>query len=421
MYYTNKTKPMADKENIFQFLVLLTIISFGFFGSLNHLFTFTLIILFIYEYFFKNKNFKNTYEAYFLFFSLTGIFFVLLIRCFFHQNFETSLASLSPMFPIPFIGLMILFNRENGLRITANQLSFYSQISIAVALLTYLILSQFFGPRSGFASNYLGRLELFSGNPIPFSFAILGVSIFCLFNWENAGFKGRLVAIFYFFIGLYFAGILSGSRGSLLSIILSAPIFAWFLSRSYIFTCTFFMLNALGAVFYFHGYLSNFIFNDYMLRVLNGLDALFSNSAEDTSFSNSAEDTSINVRLEIWRASLKAISEVPLFGYNVSERFTAIVPYFKDNFLHRFSHPHNDVLAGIISVGILGGVFTIVSLFSPVIAALLSKSDRKTKLPLALTIVISVMFTANVNTVFFNDITASWLAFSTFLIWNAKV
>ena len=172
------------------------------------------------------------------------------------------------------------------------------------------------------------------------------------------------------------------------------------------------MINALGAVFYFHGYLSNYILNDYMLRVLNGLDTLFSSSTEDTS---------INVRLEIWRASLKAISDVPLFGYNVSERFTAIVPYFKDNFLHTFSHPHNDVLAGIISVGILGGVFTIVSLFSPVIAALLSKSDRKTKLPLALTIVISVMFTANVNTVFFNDITASWLAFSTFLIWNAKV
>ena len=40
------------------------------------------------------------------------------------------------------------------------------------------------------------------------------------------------------------------------------------------------------------------------------------------------------------------------------------------------------------------------------------------KLFLGILVTVGIMITANVNTVFFNDITAAWLAFSTFLIWN---
>ena len=65
----------------------------------------------------------------------------------------------------------------------------------------------------------------------------------------------------------------------------------------------------------------------------------------------------------------------------------------------------------------IGGLFSILSLLSPVWAALLSKDNTNGAILLTL-VTVGIMIIANANTVFFNDITAAWLAFSTFLIWN---
>ena len=51
-------------------------------------------------------------------------------------------------------------------------------------------------------------------------------------------------------------------------------------------------------------------------------------------------------------------------------------------------------------------------------AGLLSKDNIHEKVLLGVLVSLAIIITANVNTVFFNDITAAWLAFSTFLIWN---
>ena len=55
---------------------------------------------------------------------------------------------------------------------------------------------------------------------------------------------------------------------------------------------------------------------------------------------------------------------------------------------------------------------------SPIWASFLSKHNTKEKFFLGILVTLGVVFTANLNTIFFNDITAAWLAFSTFLIWN---
>ena len=98
----------------------------------------------------------------------------------------------------------------------------------------------------------------------------------------------------------------------------------------------------------------------------------------------------------------------------------AIVPNLPSGFSHKFSHPHNDILASIIGAGFIGGVLSIFCILSPLLAAYLSAEDRPIKFCLAVPIVINIFCSANVNTVFFNDISSAWLAFSTFLIWNIK-
>ncbi len=74
----------------------------------------------------------------------------------------------------------------------------------------------------------------------------------------------------------------------------------------------------------------------------------------------------------MWSAASKAISEKPLLGYGVTERFTSIEQYLPNSFKNRYSHPHNDILASTISVGLLGGFAAFISIISVFLASLLA-------------------------------------------------
>ena len=82
-----------------------------------------------------------------------------------------------------------------------------------------------------------------------------------------------------------------------------------------------------------------------------------------------------------------------------------------------YTHPHNDVIAGFISGGVLGGFAALISLISGLSASILAPNRNTTKLYLALMLSCSTMVTGNVSTILFNDICSAWLAFSTYLIW----
>ena len=147
----------------------------------------------------------------------------------------------------------------------------------------------------------------------------------------------------------------------------------------------------------------------YITRLSNGLETLIYKGGSDSS---------IQLRREMWSASISTIRENYLYGYDISNRFTALATNLPETFKNKFSHPHNDIFASTIGAGFIGGILSIISLLSPVWAALLSKEQVKERLLLGILVTLSLLITANVNTVFFNDITAAWLAFSTFLIWN---
>ncbi len=151
--------------------------------------------------------------------------------------------------------------------------------------------------------------------------------------------------------------------------------------------------------------------NGHFERLKNGLDTLIDKNGSDSS---------TYLRIEMWSASLSAIRENPFYGYDISNRFMALSPYLPETFQYKFTHPHNDVFASTIGAGLIGGVLAIFSLLSPILAGLLSKEHIAEKVLLGSLVSVGILITANVNTVFFNDITAAWLAFSTFLIWNVN-
>ena len=56
---------------------------------------------------------------------------------------------------------------------------------------------------------------------------------------------------------------------------------------------------------------------------------------------------------------IKAFVEAPIFGHGVTERFMAMKHHLKNEEIN-YTHPHNDVIAGFISGGILGGIAVLI-------------------------------------------------------------
>ena len=94
------------KENTYNALILLTLISFGFFGSLSHLFSLALIILMAVDHTKSDKKNDSNNKSILLFCILSGSFFIFLTSIF-QNDFRMLLTALSPILPIPFIGLII--------------------------------------------------------------------------------------------------------------------------------------------------------------------------------------------------------------------------------------------------------------------------------------------------------------------------
>ena len=140
-------------------------------------------------------------------------------------------------------------------------------------------------------------------------------------------------------------------------------------------------------------------------------------SVVETLTSSKNNDTSILQRKQMWAAATKTISEKPLSGYGVTEKFNSIKQYLPNSFTSIYSHPHNDILASTISVGLFGGFAAFISLISVFLASLLTFLRSGEKVFFSIIVLIPTLFTANVSTVFFNDISSAWLAFSTYLIW----
>ena len=397
-----------NKVSIFNSLILLSLISFGIFGSLSHLFNLCLVLFLTWNYINSYNEFLIEPAAKKLFLLLCSVFFIFVLRGIFHSDPWASIEALSPMVSIPTIGLMILLTPNNSLSISAREVEKYAKISITITFFVYIIFSQSLAFKFGVTQNFLGRLEMFSGNPVPFSTVVFGLTIFCISNWRYSKIVDKIVTIACLLIGFWLAGITSEQRGTLLAIIIAIPLIIWLMARSLI-LC---LLITFGAVAVFWILQSNgvtIIESGYITRLSNGLNTLINKGGSDNS---------IQLRTEMWSASLSTIKENYLYGYDISNRFIALSTNLPEKFTDKYTHPHNDIFASTIGAGFIAGVLSIFSLLSPMWAALLSKENIKEKLFLGILLTLGLLITANVNTVFFNDITAAWLVFSTFLIWN---
>jgi len=398
------------KQKIHNSLILLIFVCFGSFGSLSHLFSLALIIFSSIAYLQSEKKNEHGVKATILFFVLNSCFFLFLLNGLFYNNFFLLLKSLSPMLPLPLIGLLIIFHHTTDFKLKTKKIALFAQLSILVSFILYLLLYKAIGPNNYFQGYVEGRVSLFSGNPIPFSFVVLGISIFCLTDWRNSSYIGRLGAFVIFLLGAYLAGFSSGTRGTLLALILITPIIILYLSNNLIFTLiSILSLTLIGLIILATTELSGWD-NQYFFRIKEGLDTII--------FLKSNE-SSVGQRLTMWSASIKAISDALIFGHGITEKFNALKPYL-DNSFPNYTHPHNDILAAGISIGVFGIITGFFSLISAFIASLLAPHSSSAKIYFGLMLACPTILTANVSTIIFNDVSSAWFAFSVYLIWSIE-
>ena len=118
------------------------------------------------------------------------------------------------------------------------------------------------------------RLELFSGNPIPFSIVALGLSIMSLTSWRKDGQKERFQSVFCLFIGLYLALYLANSRGTILAFILNMPVIFWFIFKSVKSSIALFIGGIATIFLAFELQVSGLINSDHIFRIIKGLKTL---------------------------------------------------------------------------------------------------------------------------------------------------
>lgn len=400
---------MKNLNFIHETLLFLIIISFGFFGSLSHLFTFLLLLL--YSFFFSKKCLSSGVKekSLALFLILVAPFIVFLLRSLITTDFTEVFQAISPMLPVPIIGFLILFASKSSFEVSEVMLSKYSQITIIFIFclcLLVLNLPEKFIPQ---IIKLDSRINLLTGNAIPFSLVVFCISFLCITDWANFTTFQKNKALVIFLLGVFIATVLTETRGTMGVFILTIPIILWHIKLPNTLNI---IASTLATITVMIGIMAQFkgwIHVDLIERLSNALLAFTSNPAVDES---------IALKLDMWEASIKTIIESPYIGYGIAERFTSLQSNLPSHFIGNFSHPHNDIFAGALIAGVISGILSLLALLAPFWAWFVTNGRTKAGLFLGVTFSISFLATASLNTIFFNDVTSAWLAFSTFVVYQ---
>ena len=383
-------------------LLLLSLITYSFFGALAAIFALSASILFFLD---RIKCHQQSHTPSIFFFIVTGVWWIFLAHGILLGDSEANvfIRGLGSSFSLVLVGSLILSTQHVNLKINPLKLANLAMISLCVMVLVYLIVEV--SPKGSFINSYSDpRLTLFSGHPVPFTVPVMSLGVLSLLGIQARDSLGKLVASFFFFLAAYVVVFESGTRGQLVALAALIPLAIWYASDSAK-KMAFLLLGIIFttvAVF--------FLFSDSIIES-RSISLLLSDVYR------MLLEGRTNDRSEMWLASLKAINDSPLLGYGIENRFSAITPYLRHPFeAVRHSHPHNDLLAGFLASGVIGGIATLATLSSPLIIHAIGKKRSKESLFIALSFT-SIFFAIGMtNTMLFNEVVSSWIGITGFLL-----
>jgi len=365
------------KVSIADFLITLSIVATPILGALTliivfYLTLYSLVVFFKVKYsrgqenFFPFKLLGIIFISYFIYFLLNGF------------AFEDSVSELKrviqKIIPILMIGILALTAQGHTFSLNHKFIGFLSTwslfITFSLATLIYVINPkfEFLGHTLASKADVFDRLEMGTHNPLIFAVIITTLGFLCLLSFEQKTFFEKITSLFILIICIIIAFSWNGSRGPFLVCLPLSIISLWYLQPNiYNFynqknKKTFWAISASIIFFSLTSIYLNaelILQNESLMYLLNGISSIFNTTNYDFSMSH---------RIILWVSSLEALPLRPIFGYGISHKMDAVLPFientsnFHTDFLN-YNHLHSIYFNHLISGGAFGFVMLIFYFF----------------------------------------------------------
>lgn len=356
----------------------------------------------------KTKIIGLIFILYFSYYAIHGLFFT--------NGISQHIHDLGKIFPIFIVGVFALIIRNNTFSfsyINISNMAVWGIYSTILLGLIFLFLEPniiIFGEKLANKTGVVGRLEMGTGNPLPFATIFLTFALLSVLSIDKKNTFGKIQSLIAFLLAVSAIIIWNGSRGPILVIFALAPLVFWYLvglskhkgKKVYTLAIISIFLSILLLIYFISvSNIANLGYN-VVSNMVNGIKQLFLEGEFDHS---------VSIRLTLYSASFKAFYSEPFLGYGIGNVFEAIKPHFPIGISFNYSHLHNMFLNHIVAGGLISLPFLFALVLSPltVFRATKKKISRET-VYMALIIALVICGTGMSNVLFFHDLLAGFFS-----------
>jgi len=178
-------------------------------------------------------------------------------------------------------------------------------------------------------------------------------------HFLNEGVFDRIFSIVAFSVGS-FVMVVNGTRGAWVVFLVLTAVYSFFIYKKYLVSSKRAKITFLMVVF------TILVGVGSISIVQNRANVAINQTSEW--FNGKSTVSSVGLRLEMWKASIKLIDDLPLTGYGYRNTNIPATHYASDNTkktIASFNHLHNDYLTHLIATGFPGLIFVLALLFIP--------------------------------------------------------
>lgn len=323
-------------------------------------------------------------------------------------GFSASLYTMAPNLPLVAVGVIAMAIDPEQARLSASRIGIWAGLAVVASLgmATVIWLAQPNWQIMGLSLTQISgvnqRLELFAGNPLPFAAAYMTLGFVALLGWHDRSLRSRSLAVAALVIALATVMFWSGSRGATLAAIPLLMLSIWYIRPrpAALLIAALGLAAPIALVMILGG------FGEHVIRSIEHLTRGLATLATG----DPLMERSTGFRLIMYRAGVAAWMESPIWGYGVSQRFSAVIPHLPEGYSFRFTHLHNTFVTHAVAGGAVGVAVLVSLLLTPVaINQTVGASDRDQRF-LAWLIFLSMAGVGMSNLILNHDISAHLLA-----------
>ena len=407
-----KTRRMEKSTKLKDSILLVPLLLIPIFGSLA-LGVILILSIFLSFNFLTKKSRANTptsfktigviFISYFTYYAVQGFFY--------SSTFSQHIHDLGKIFPILLVGVLALLLKTNTFKINYKMLSLVAVSSIYLTSVLALIFRYFppdiviLGKSFEQKTGVLNRLEMGTGNALPFATIFITFSFLTCLGYEKKSSVEKIVSFSALILGILVVGFWNGSRGPLLLVAPLTFLMVWYFFKNSKAAKTWYplILGSIIITLLILGFIIMQSFGHNMsTNMVNGLKELSDNGGHDTS---------VNIRLILYQAGFEAFFVNPIFGFGIGNLLESVTQFLPETGKFGYSHLHNMLLNHLIAGGLVGLLFLFMLATSPLLILWQNRDIISTDgIYLSFLIVITIFGAGMSNVLFFHDLLAGFFS-----------